>query len=189
MNNAIYKISLLGEVTVGKSTLALYLKKNEFLEESVSTVGMHFIPLKYKDLQLNIWDTSGQERFKSITKLYYRNSTIIILVYDLSKDFVNGIENYLEEIRINTDNYKILLVGNKADLIDNYDLIDSKIEAIINKFYMQDKILDHVKISCKNLQGRELILDKIYNYCKKNQNILNEPVIVLDKLPSESSCC
>ncbi|ARF10613.1 Ras family GTPase [Hokovirus HKV1] len=186
-----YKISLLGEITVGKSTLVAYLKKNVFIPELDSTIGMHFMPLKYKDIQLNLWDTSGQERYQNITKLYYRNSVVIMLVYDLANNFESGLKYYLEEIKINTDNYKILLIGNKKDLIDDNNIvnIDNKVNDIIKNCDLQDKILDHVKISCKNLEGRDIILDKLYNYCKNNYIAIEEPIIILNNDNVTSSYC
>jgi small GTP-binding protein len=82
---------------------------------------MKIIKINNKNIKLQIWDTAGQESFRSIIRCYYRNSMGAILVYDISNiNSFNNIKFWLEEINNYTNsNISIILVGNKSDLNDN----------------------------------------------------------------------
>lgn len=118
----IFKILLLGNSGVGKSSLLIRFSDNAYDELFSTTIGIDFkmktIKLENdKNVKLQCWDTSGQEKFRSITNSYYRGTNGIILVYDVtSKDSFDNLKTWLEEIKDKTDNISILLVGNKVDL-------------------------------------------------------------------------
>ena len=119
-----HKIIFVGDSSVGKtSILNTYSKKNKIPK---ATLGTEFTEkyIKEYNFTLQIWDCAGQERFRALTKLYYRGAKICILVFDLSnKKSLESIENYwIPIVKTETNNnVKFILVGNKFDLNINID--------------------------------------------------------------------
>ena len=120
------KICLLGDVAVGKTSIASRFCKNVFNESYVNTIGGAYQQqtiLLDNDIKmkLHVWDTSGDERFKSMTNLYYRDAQVAILTYDItnSQSF-EGLSFWLSELndKVNKDNMLLFLAGNKCD-VDN----------------------------------------------------------------------
>ena len=120
----LFKLLLIGDSGVGKTSLLLGYSDNNFNNNFIPTIGIDFkiktIELHGKKIKLQIWDTAGQERFISITTSYYRGAMGIMLVYDVtnSKSFDN-ISKWLRNIQehSNPDVEKIIL-GNKCDMED-----------------------------------------------------------------------
>ena len=117
-----YKILLLGNTQVGKTSMLKRFCDEQYNEDTLSTIGIDaktkFINHKDRKIQLDIWDTAGQERFLSITKNTYKGSDGIILMYDLtSKKTFNSINNWIKGIKeaIDINRIAIVLVGNKCD--------------------------------------------------------------------------
>jgi len=119
-----YKILIIGDSGVGKTSLVCKLVDDQFQETFISTIGVDF---KIKDLlvdgnavRLYIWDTAGQERFRSLTSYYYRNAHGIMICFDVCD--LNSFENtgrWIEEMgKMTNGNVKarVLLVGTKCDL-------------------------------------------------------------------------
>ena len=113
-------ILILGDTSVGKTSLLLNYTDNYFADSHVATVGIDY---KYKnikvndiDVKLQIWDTSGQERFKSLTKNFLSKADGIMFVYDItSLNSFKGVKNWIKEAA-NHGIYKQILIGNKCDL-------------------------------------------------------------------------
>jgi len=118
----LFKLLLIGNSAVGKSSLLLRFSDNIFNESFLPTIGVDFkirtFDLKGKTVKLQIWDTAGQERFKTITSSYYKGAHGIILVYDITdKQSFKDIETWLAEVdKFANDNVVKLLVGNKCDM-------------------------------------------------------------------------
>ena len=98
-----YKILLLGNTQVGKTSMLKRFCDEQYNEDTLSTIGIDaktkFINHKDRKIQLEIWDTAGQERFLSITKNTYKGSHGIVLIYDLtSKKSFNSINNWIKGI-------------------------------------------------------------------------------------------
>ena len=118
-----YKVVILGESGVGKSSLISRLIRNKFfVHPDATTTGAayHAYTVDTGDgrVKLEIWDTAGQERFRSLMPLYYRDAAAAILVYDVSKpSSYECLTHWLGELREKTSNLGVLvLVGNKSDL-------------------------------------------------------------------------
>ena len=118
----LFKILLIGNSAVGKSSLLLRFSDNVYNDTFLPTIGVDFkirtFDLNNKTVKLQIWDTAGQERFKTITSSYYKGAHGIILTYDITdKQSFRDIENWLAEVEKHA-NEKVnkLLVGNKCDL-------------------------------------------------------------------------
>ena len=115
------KILVIGESAVGKSALLLRYTENTFTTSFMTTIGVDFknkiIEIDGKKVKLQIWDTAGQEKFKSITKAYYRGAHGILVVFDIANmDSFSHTESWIESIRDANTDIDIILIGNKADL-------------------------------------------------------------------------
>jgi Ras-related protein Rab-1A len=118
----IFKILLVGDSSVGKTSIATRFADNEFSPNYISTIGVDFkiktLNFDGKKFKITIFDTAGQERFRTITSSYYRGGHGIILAYDITDIYTfNNIPSWMKEIRqYANDSVKIVLVGNKSDL-------------------------------------------------------------------------
>jgi Ras-related protein Rab-11A len=96
--------------------------KDIFMKESISTVGFEFltftIKLNDKIIRLQIWDTCGQEIYKSLVSSFYRNTSLAILVYSIdNRNSFNDIDIWLKELKTHSNpDVKLFLIGNKSDL-------------------------------------------------------------------------
>ena len=120
----IFKVLLLGNSNVGKSSLFLCFVDDIWNDTFVPTIGVDFkiktFDIDEKRIKMQIWDTAGQERFKNIIASYYRGAHGILLIYDVTdKDSFKNLSNWLIEIEKNSNkNVLKVLIGNKTDLED-----------------------------------------------------------------------
>lgn len=117
-----FKLVLLGESSVGKSSLVLRFVKGQFLDFQDSTIGAAFLTqtvcLNETTVKFEIWDTAGQERYHSLAPMYYRGAQAAIVVYDITNQdsFVRA-KNWVKELqRQGNPDIVIALAGNKVDL-------------------------------------------------------------------------
>lgn len=122
--NYIFKYIIIGNASVGKTNLSFRFIKGNFSEKYHPTIGMEFavknIKIGDKICRIQLWDTAGQECFKSVSRGYYKNSACALIVYDISnrKSFDN-IQTWVEECKNNApQTLTMVLVGNKSDLED-----------------------------------------------------------------------
>lgn len=126
-----FKILLLGESTVGKTCLLLRYADNSFTPNFVATLGVDFkiktITLNNKSIKCQIWDTAGQDRFRTIVTNFYRGAQGILLVFDLTNinSFLKTTHWMGEILKHAPQGIKILLVGNKSDLASKR-MVDQK---------------------------------------------------------------
>ena len=124
-----YKVVLVGNSNVGKTSIVTRMVKNVFFDVHESTIGSAFVCLPYKNAQgveefkIGIWDTSGQEKYRCICPLYYRTSDIIIICFDITdRDSYDQITYWIREIRRQFDELPyIIIVGNKNDLANRFE--------------------------------------------------------------------
>ena len=134
----LFKLLLIGNSSVGKSSLLFRFVENVWDDNFVPTIGVDFVIQKIlifnkfliqklktlevngKKVKLQIWDTAGQERFKNITASYYRGGNGVLVVYDITdRDSFENLNSWLIEIEKNANkNVYKLLIGNKCDLED-----------------------------------------------------------------------
>eukprot|EP00347_Sterkiella_histriomuscorum_P008383 403345307 len=118
----LFKLIIIGDSAVGKSCLLHRLTTNEFMEDHEVTVGVEFgtllVKLESQVFKLQIWDTAGQESFKSITKIFYRGAHCIFFSYDITRqESFNSLNHWYEEVLAQSEPDIIMfLIGNKKDL-------------------------------------------------------------------------
>jgi len=147
VKNVKIKMILLGDAYSGKTSVLNRYVNNTFSNSPKSTIGVDFFKLDINKNESNyniyIWDTSGQEKFDSIIRTYYRNITVVLLLFDMSnlKSF-NNISHWIDNINHYChDNIIIKLVGNKCDIKS----IDTE---MINKVCL-DNNLSFLEVSAK----------------------------------------
>ena len=119
-----YKLILLGDQTVGKSSILNRFMNDTYTEDYQASIGLDFqskiVQIDNKDIHLLLYDTAGQERFRSLIPMYTRDADIIFLVHDVSdKETFKHIGGWLNELtNINKEEVIIFLVGNNKELID-----------------------------------------------------------------------
>jgi small GTP-binding protein len=117
-----FKLVLLGESAVGKSSLVLRFVRGQFFDYQESTIGAAFltqtVALNDTTVKFEIWDTAGQERYHSLAPMYYRGAAAAIVVYDItSPDSFARAKSWVRELqRQGNPNIVIALAGNKSDL-------------------------------------------------------------------------
>lgn len=118
----LFKYIIIGDSAVGKSCLLLQFTDKRFQPVHDLTIGVEFgarmINIEGKQIKLQIWDTAGQESFRSITRSYYRGAAGALLVYDITRrDTFNHLTTWLDDARSHSNpNMVIMLIGNKTDL-------------------------------------------------------------------------
>ncbi len=138
-----FKLIFIGDSGVGKSCLTTKAVKNNFEEYYQATVGFEFLTfnMKVNDkvVKLQIWDTCGQEIYKSLISNFYRNSSLAVLIYAIdNKESFNHVENWLNDLKSQANpDVRIFLVGNKADLEE-----DRKVSREEGEKYKEDQHLD-----------------------------------------------
>ena len=138
-----FKLIFIGDSGVGKSCLTTKAVKNSFEEYYQATVGFEFLTFNMrvndKVIKLQIWDTCGQEIYKSLISNFYRNSSLAVLIYAIdNKESFNHVENWLNDLKSQANpDVRIFLVGNKADLEE-----DRKVSKEEGEKYKEDQHLD-----------------------------------------------
>ena len=207
-----YKFILLGDSQVGKSSIFHKLSKNEFLEKNLSTQGLDHMVIKFNDLEIDIngkkekknfnitlFDTAGQERYRSVTTNFIKHADGILLIYDItSKITFDHIDAWLDSIQENLSeweksDYLIMMLGNKLDLVKE-DETERKvdIEEVKNKFEDKGIILGG-EISAKEFSKSQLedmfkeFTIKLFKKIGKN-NVNNQQLEIRPKKKNKNCC-
>lgn len=183
------KVVFLGAAGVGKTSLINRFMTNDYVKDYSTTVGIDFFtkPVQVGDRSVNlqIWDTAGQERFKSLVPSYIRDSSIAVLVYDVSdaKSFDEALAWHQTVLKERGSDATIILVGNKNDL-------ESKIEheKVIN--FARPLSIPSVETSAKTGQNVSrlfrIISDSIPD--TSHQIFIPSPIIVPEKENTQGTC-
>ena len=188
MEKTSIKITLLGQSSTGKSTIVNRLVKDEFTKDLESTIGACFLTLRIDNIKYDIWDTAGQERYLSIAPIYYRNTDIAILVYDISNiETIDRIFVYMDRLILDFNNYQeIIIIGNKLDLIEDdknddsayqLNIIDKLLKKKFEKYSYMENRISFFNISaksgynCLNLQNKIKLIGNNITENHKHHNI------------------
>ena len=216
--NYLLKFIVIGDSSVGKSNILLRYTQNEFNQEYQSTIGVEFgaknIKINNKIYRIQIWDTAGQENFRSITRAYYKNSVCALVVYDITKrESFENVQSWIQDCRNQSPKTIIMvLVGNKNDLENERDVsfdegeqfaknnnmifyeTSAKTGKNVNEIFentvnniskkIEENYYDLENDSCGIKVG--MIEGNLYNSINNNNNISLD---LNDKKEEEFSCC
>ena len=179
----LYKIVIIGDSGVGKSNILSRYVRDEFSMDTKATVGVEFgskiISINNQQIKIQIWDTAGQEKYKSVSTIYYKGAKGALLVYDISrKETFNNLNRWINEIKNNSDeNINILLIGNKCDLEEARQI--SQEEAFqkakeINAGFLEVSALQAANIEKAFMYLIQQIHSKNYNKLDERKNTLKE---------------
>ena len=146
-----FKIIIIGDSFVGKSSLAIRATKDTFEGEYHSTIGFEFVSFyaRINDsiIKLQIWDTCGQEIYRSLISSFYRNSSLAIIVYSIdNKESFQSVDKWLNDIKtLGNPDVNIFLIGNKADLEDKREVT----KEMASDFCANNRIMFNLETSAK----------------------------------------
>ncbi len=174
----VFKICVLGDGAVGKTSLIKKFTKGTFEMDYIKTIGAQFSRFNKKInedvINLIFWDISGQDDFNFLQPLFYKESKACIIVYsleenDLGNESFKHIENWHNELKKYCGNIPVVLFANKVDLIEENDLDISKIQNIVNKQNLLSYYLTSAKTGQGVIDAFNAIINELY-YKSKNQN-------------------
>ena len=172
------KIVLIGEPFVGKTCIINRYVDNNYKENPGSTIGSNYtskkitIPDLNKEVILDIWDTAGQEVYRSFVKLFYKESKIAILVYDISdrKSFDELKKYWFNEIKEFRKDIILGIAGNKSDLIDKEEVNEDE----ARKFAKEINASFRLTSALSNIGIEELFLELTKKYLEEKKEEINE---------------
>lgn len=166
-----YKIILVGDSGVGKTSILKKFINNEFNEDIKCTINIDFFSKSIKIdknlyTNLKIYDTAGQEKYRALIKKYYQGTDGIILVFDLTNEnSFNKLKSWINEVSDNTEKAQIILVGNKADLIER------KIDEETAENFAKQRDIKYIETSAKEGTNILLLFEELaLDINKKKQN-------------------
>merc|ERR1712137_1019054 len=170
MDAASFKIVLLGEGCVGKTSIVLRYCENQFNENHITTIQASFLRkalnISAQRVNLAIWDTAGQERFRALGPIYYRDANGALLVYDITdRDSFAKVQNWVKELRkMLGKDITLAIAGNKIDLEANRVVTLEEAE-----MYASTVGAKHYSTSAKLNKGlEELFLDLAKRMLERN---------------------
>ena len=182
-----YKLIVLGYQSVGKSCILNRFIYDTFTEDYQATIGLDFktkekVKINNQDSKLLLYDTSGQEKFKSLIPMYTRDADIILLVYDVtSKDSFIHLSNWLKiftDSEIDIKDKIFAVVGNKTDLNDRREVNSNEGEN-----YAKEHDFIFLEVSAKTGDGIEKLFDVILKkMLKKKPKLLPHPQLQVIKI-------
>ena len=193
----LYKILLLRDCAVGKSCLLLRYCENSFQESHLATIGLDFrlktITLENnRKIRIQIWDTAGEDRFRSITRNYYKGAHGIVLIYDVTdQQSFQHIKDWVDKIKEESkEGVIIYLVGNKIDLIDKRIITNAdgkKLSEEIKIKYYETSAKDSIGV---NEVFENLVKDMDNFYSEQHQEEMETIHIdKKDKKKRKLRCC
>ena len=194
MSDENIKIGLLGNSCVGKTSLIRRFVEDKFEDNFISTIGVDYfeknVIINNKQIKLILQDTSGEERFKCLSKNYYKNVDGIIFVFDITNEesFDAGIRDWLLECNneIGENNFKKILIGNKSDLKDMRNVNKEKAEK-----YSENRNMKYFETSAKTGENVDLIFKELVELILKDpkQKIENNKLGGVKNSSNKKKCC
>lgn len=173
-NDFYIKFLVLGDSNVGKTSILHQYTEKRFNHNFKSTVGIDFkekiikyeSPLsgKSRRIKIQLWDTAGSERYRSLTRAFYRDAVGFLLVFDLTKElsFLN-VQYWINELKLNSycDDPDIILVGNKLDLVENRVIDFKRAQDLVENNECQ--CMDYIETSALNGENINAALEQLLN--------------------------
>ena len=202
MDEYVIKILTLGDSGVGKTSIIQKFVNDKFNQNMLSTIGVDFqskeIIINNTKIKLKIWDTTGQERFKTLTSQYYNGADGALLIFDVTnKESFERINFWMNELneKKKLNELGLLLIGNKIDLNEKRNVKKEEAEEFAKEYninYYETSALQNINI--KNIIND--IAQQCLNKIQKNdefyfQNSLNEKKMIIDNISNnkKKKCC
>ena len=187
-----YKVVLLGESGVGKSSIAQRYTKNEYSEFQESTIGASFLTktIEREDnsrCRFEIWDTAGQERYHSLAPMYYRGAKGCVVVYDItSTQSFEKAQSWVNELQQSCSPDMIIsLVGNKLDRRHSRNVSPNDAEE-----YARNQDLLYTEVSAKTGEGVTELFDTLSRHIPEtNTDTINPANIYYNHTNVKKGCC
>ena len=168
--DCVYKVLLLGDSTVGKTCFLMKYTDKSFQEVHMSTIGLDYrlktMTLKNgKNIKLQIWDTAGQDRFRAITKNYYKGANGIILIYDVTSiQTYENVKNWITQIREEASkNVVIYIAGNKIDMEEERKVTTEEGQKLADVLNLRTQANTSAPIAALVPQGEQVQVTGRYN--------------------------
>lgn len=194
----IFKIILIGDSGVGKTSLMTRFTDKCYEESSLTTIGVDFkiktIDIDGAKVKLQIWDTAGQEKFRAIVSNYYRGAQGILLVFDmLNRKSFTSLSDWLGELEkkgaLNTAD--IMILGNKIDSKEQIDVFDEEIQSFLSRNNIPESCF--IKVSAKDDVGVEESFMKMAKRLVEKDNVSfkgnKKSKIILKNTNMSNRCC
>ena len=195
------KVLLFGNSGVGKTSIFTRFYKNKFDGNVNSSVGVDFqtkvIKRKNKEYSIHLFDTAGEERFRSVTSSYFHMADYFMLVFDLTnKNSLNAIPEWIESLKENVEKPKFMILGNKSDLERNQIQDDEINDVLEGKDNFKINGENFMKVSAKNGKNINEAFDYLLDLIEQNRNEFDEePTIIRKKAnklinnKKKTGCC
>lgn len=175
MNSNTVKTTFIGASTTGKTSIVHRMKYETFIGASACTVGVNFMKIPLNGINYELWDTAGQERYFALSAMYFRNSKIIVFVFDVSSpQTLNAIDMFIPKLN-ELNNYKLIIIGNKTDLMSDKEIknIDDIVNEKLKNSSISDNIYAYVSLSAKTGDNFDTFIEKL---TKCGMEINNIPI-------------
>lgn len=187
------KISVIGETGVGKTSILDKICNNHINDSMASTIGVDFFSIikniNDREIKIQFWDTAGQEKFRTITKGFYRKNDLIIIVFNLNKEkSFEKIIYWYHQIMQNSDTeLPILILGNKSDL--EIKIIPKKVDMLIENLKNQTTYnnIFYTNFSIYKKEDTNKLFTLIANIFENKVNNF-EDIPLIDE-PKKKRCC
>ena len=157
------KVVICGSSTVGKTTIFNQIVNHRFDMETTSTTGASFASVTYQlndeEVHINFWDTAGQEEYRSLVNIYFRETDAVLIVFDLTKHKTfEDVDSWMDEVYANCGIPlpQVIVIGNKSDLEENREVTQNQIDEFILK-----TSIPYFEISAKSGSNVELLMKNI----------------------------
>lgn len=183
--DAVFKVVLCGDSSVGKTNLLSRYTKNTFLADSKSTIGAEFASrtVEYRNMgkkmliKVQVWDTAGQERYRAVTRTYYRDALGAVLVYNVTaKKTFKHLDRWYGDVVANAhENVVVALAGNKSDLVKEDEARRKVTQETAVGFGEGNKIPIFHEVSAKTGDGVDDLFSNIVKaIVKANPNVFKD---------------